>query len=122
MYSLAQIDPSLYSLAVEAIDTAFALAPTDAKVLYNKALLYDQAGQREQALELLKETIELKPNYRDALYAKALLHSEIAESIAATNSAQATQERAQARENLQLILERIVPNDTQAKELLEKLQ
>ncbi len=122
MYSLAQIDPSLYSYAIEAIDTASKLAPTDAKVLYNKALLYDQGGQREQALKLLTQTIKLKPNYRDALYAKALIHSEIAESITATNSAQAQQERSQAIEDLQLILNHIVPNDTQAKELLEKLQ
>ncbi len=121
MYSLAQIDPNAYSLAIEAIDKAHHLAPTDAKVVYNKALLYDQGGQRDQAIELLKHAIQLKPNYRDALYAKALLHSEIADSIAATNSAQAQLEREQAREDLTFILERVVPQDIQAQELLEKL-
>ncbi|HRN96292.1 MAG TPA: O-antigen ligase family protein [Candidatus Levybacteria bacterium] len=121
MYSLAQIEPSLYPLAVQAIERASELAPTDAKVMYNKALLYEQGGQREQAMLILRETIRLKPNYRDALYAKALIHTEIADSITATNSAQAVQERAEARKDLELILNHIIPEDTQAQELLEKL-
>jgi tetratricopeptide (TPR) repeat protein len=121
MYSLAQLEPTLYPLAVQAIEKASSLAPTHAKVMYNKALLYEQGGQREQALIILQEAIRLKPNYRDALYAKALLHTELADSIAATDSAQATQERTAARKDLELILNHIVPEDTQAQELLEKL-
>lgn len=121
MYSLAQIDPSFYQLSIEAIERAHELAPTDAKVLYNKALLYDQGGLREQAVEVLGNAIELKPNYRDAFYAKALIHSEIADSIEASNSAQALQERELARDHLNFILDNISPEDTQANELLEKL-
>jgi tetratricopeptide (TPR) repeat protein len=121
MYSLAQLDPSLFTLAIQAIEKASDLAPTDAKVAYNKALLYEQAGQRDEALKILTEAIALKPNYRDALYAKALLHTEIADAIEATNSAQATQERSEARKHLELIINYIVPTDTQSQELLEKL-
>lgn len=121
MYSLAQLDPSLFSLALSAVERASELAPTDPKILYNKALLYEQAGQRDKAVETLQQAITLKPNYRDALYAKALLHSEIADSVAATDSAKATEERSQARTLLETIIKYIVPSDTQAQELLEKL-
>lgn len=121
MYSLAQLDSSYYPLAIQAIEKASALAPTDAKVMYNKALLYEQGGQRDQAMIALRQAITLKPNYRDALYAKALLHTEIADAVAATNSAQAVVERSEARKDLELILNHIVPDDTQSQELLEKI-
>jgi tetratricopeptide (TPR) repeat protein len=121
MYSLAQLDPSTFPLALQAVEKASELAPTDAKVIYNKALLYEQTSQRNEAVKILQTAIALKPNYRDALYAKALLHNEIADSIAATNSAQAVIERDQAKKYLELIINYIVPEDTQSKELLEKL-
>ncbi len=121
MYSLAQIEPSFYPLAIEAIDKSSALAPTDARVMYNKALLYEEGGQRQQAIDILAQAITLKPNYRDALYAKALLHTELADIIAATDSAKATEEREKARTYLELILNHIIPDDTQAQELLNKI-
>jgi tetratricopeptide (TPR) repeat protein len=121
MYSLAQLDPSLFQEALRSVEKASQLAPTDAKVLYNKALLYEQAGEREIAMQTLQQAIQLKPNYRDALYAKALIHSEIADAISATDSARAIGERNQAKGYLELILNYLIPTDTQASELLEKL-
>ncbi|HEX7042836.1 MAG TPA: O-antigen ligase family protein [Patescibacteria group bacterium] len=78
MYTLSQIDPRYLQFAVEAIEKAHQLAPTDAKVSYNMALLYGQAGQLEKAASTLKDTIRLKVDYRDAYYALALYDHQLA--------------------------------------------
>ncbi len=65
-YQLAAIDPKYYSQALEALKTATNLAPTDAKVWYNYGLLLGRLEQREEAIQVLQKTIQMKPDYTDA--------------------------------------------------------
>ncbi len=122
MYSLAQIEPSVFPLAIDAIDRAHTLAPTDAKVMYNQALMYSQAGDMDKALNILDEAKKLKPNYRDAYFVQAQLAITYADTISTQSAEQATLLRTQAKENLDIILNNLVPNDSEAKELRESLQ
>lgn len=122
LYSLAQIDSGYYPLAIDAIEKTHDLAPTDAKVMYNRALMYDQGGNREKAISILEETIKLKSNYRDAYYALALIASEHADEIESKQPQEADRLREKARENLQVILKHLMPDDKQAQELMKKLQ
>lgn len=64
--------------ALKAIDTAKTLAPTDAKIAYNRAVLYGQAGHTQDAVPMLEETIKLKPNYIDAYIALGLFYHQLA--------------------------------------------
>ncbi len=75
-YALSQVDPSFLSLALDAIKKAHALAPTDAKVSYNLGLLYGQNNEPVNAIKTLEETIQLKPDYKDAYYALGLYYHE----------------------------------------------
>lgn len=72
MYFISQIDPtdSTYiNFARDAIEKAHELAPTDAKISYNMALIYGQTKEIDKAIATLQNTIALKPDYRDAYYA-----------------------------------------------------
>lgn len=73
-YSLAQVNPSYYQQALDAILKAQQLAPTDAKVAYNVGLMYGQTGQYEKSIAALKHTISLKSDYQEAYYALALYY------------------------------------------------
>lgn len=121
MFSLAELSPTTLSEAVAAIERARELAPTDAKVIYNQALIYDQAGEKDQALALLDKAIELKANYKDAYYAKALFLSQKAE-VVKDKPEQNTELKKEAREALDFVLKNISPNDQQVKDLLNTLQ
>lgn len=121
MFSLAELAPTLLPEAVTAIEKAHSLAPTDAKVLYNQALIYDQVGQKEKALKVLEETITAKKDYRDAYYAKALFLSQLIEANKKDGDKN-TQRKKEAIDALNFILQNINPNDQQAKDLLKTLQ
>ena len=69
MYMLAQIDPKYLSFALDAIQKAQSLAPTDAKIAYNAGLLYGQTGDIDKAISNLEQTIKFKPDYQDAYIA-----------------------------------------------------
>ncbi len=84
-YFLSTLDASYYQKTLETFDQAIKLAPTDPKLLYNKAkvLADDQANATDsavakdkinEAISSLKKAIELKPNYRDAHYALGLFY------------------------------------------------
>lgn len=105
LYTLSQLDPSYLNGARDSIDVAMRLAPTDAKTWYNAGLLYNATDDNARAIELLLHTIELKPNYRDAAWALALFYEE-EENIA------------QRDEWLRYILEKINPDDEEAKRKL----
>lgn len=64
--TLAQLAPSLWKEALATLDAAQKLAPTDPKITYNRALLNEQLGNVDLAVELLKQAIEMKPNYDGA--------------------------------------------------------
>ncbi len=63
---LAGIDPHYYDSAKSALETAHRLAPTDPKILYNLALVYESLDQPDKARELYTQSINLKPNYEQA--------------------------------------------------------
>ncbi|MDE2026820.1 MAG: O-antigen ligase family protein, partial [Patescibacteria group bacterium] len=56
MYTLAQANAQFIQPALEAIDKAHDLAPTDAKIDYNRGLLYAQDKQIDKGISILQET------------------------------------------------------------------
>ena len=87
---------------------AIELAPTDAKLHYNLALIYARTGNGEKAKEILSETIEMKDNYRNARLALALILKE-------------ENKLEEARYQLEYILKNIDPDDKLSEQELEKL-
>jgi putative inorganic carbon (hco3(-)) transporter len=79
-YTLAQLNPSYYPLALEAIKKTSTLAPTDADVFYNLGVLYGQNGDFRNATTTLQKTIQLKPDYKNgaAYYALAIFYHQLA--------------------------------------------
>ncbi len=76
-YSLSSFDPQFNQSAIDALEKARALSPTDPKITYNLAILRGRQAENNAAISLLKETIDLKPNYRDAYWALSLFYTEI---------------------------------------------
>lgn len=74
---LAEIEPVFIEKAVETLEAATTLAPTDAKIWYNLGLLYDQTNELDKAQEAYEHTIVLKPNYEQALISLAQLFEKI---------------------------------------------
>ncbi|OGH12672.1 MAG: hypothetical protein A2776_03335 [Candidatus Levybacteria bacterium RIFCSPHIGHO2_01_FULL_40_10] len=116
-YALAQLDPSYIDLAISTVEEARKLAPTDAKLVYNEALFYNQKGDTQKMLDLLDEALVLKPNYLDVYYARALLLSQLAKE----QPNKATEYNRQARSDLEYILKNIDPTHSSSKELLKSL-
>lgn len=104
-YTLSALNDGYNEDALEAVKKANELAPTDAKIAYNLAVLYGRVGKQDKAMKTLEETIRLKPDYRDARYALALY-------------LKATGKQEEAQEQLKYILEKISPDDEQVKELM----
>ena len=82
-YSLSQINPEqtdqrYLNLAKESIKQAANLAPTDANIQYNYAVLTGQAGEDEKAVELLQNVIKLKKDYQDAYFALGIFYEQLA--------------------------------------------
>jgi len=104
---LSLVDPKYIYSARDMLEKAVFQAPTDAHLLYNLGLANIRTGDNEIALEILKKTIELKPDYKNAYNALALVYKEqgkIQEAI----------------EQYEFILTNIDPNDATAiRELTE---
>lgn len=66
LITLSQIAPELMGEALRILDRAQVLAPTDAKLTYNRALLTEQGGKKDEAITLMKQAIDMKPNYEVA--------------------------------------------------------
>lgn len=120
-YTLAQGDPEhqqQYMLAaLEAIQKAHELAPTDAKIAYNLGVLYGQNGNYEKAIEVLQKTITLKPDYRDAYFALGLSYHTMA--VDKDEKIINPQMQQKAIETYQYILEHISPDDKAVKDSLK---
>jgi len=106
---LSQVAPEFNSDALEAISVASQLAPTDAKIAYNKAVILGRLHKNIEAIDTLTKTIELKPDYRDAYVALAIFYEE-------------ENQKDKARETLELALKRINPDDAEIKQRLEELK
>ena len=76
-YAFSSFDPTFNKAAIEALQHALILAPTDPKVMYNLAILYGKNGDNQKAIDTLKATIDVKANYRDAYAAIVIFYKEV---------------------------------------------
>jgi O-antigen ligase/cytochrome c-type biogenesis protein CcmH/NrfG len=76
--ALSSIDKTHNREAIDTLEYAAQLAPTDPKILYNLALLYAREEQVGQTIELLERSVSLKPDYVESLYALGLFTYELA--------------------------------------------
>ena len=106
---LSMVNPKYLGGAKDALSTATAKAPTDAKLFYNLALTYVRTGKIETSVAILQKTIDLKPNYKDARYLYALILID-------------KNQNQEAKRELNYILEKIDPGDTNSQNLLKKIQ
>lgn len=105
---LAQLNTGFYEAAKETLLTAIELSPSEAKLYYNLALVEEEMGNQEQAIELLQKTIELKSNYWQAYFALGQILDLQGKTAEAAN-------------HYQYILENIDPdNDLARKALTEQ--
>ncbi|MDP2649475.1 MAG: O-antigen ligase family protein [bacterium] len=115
-YTLSQVKPAYLPKALDAIKRVNELAPTDAKVSYNLGLLYGQNGGAQKAVEVLEQTIKLKPDYREAYYALGLYYHELAVD---KNSKVVKPEFQQKAVETMRFLVNNFNNDSQARQILK---
>lgn len=118
LFTLAQMQPELLNDAYKTILEAQKLAPTDAKILYNKALIEEVNERPLEALDTLNEAIKIKSNYLDAKYRKAIVLMSLMES----DSDNSEKYREEAQTVLTDITTNLAPDFTEAKELLKTLE
>lgn len=106
--TLAQLKPELLLNAKEAFEAALERAPTDAKLLYNLALVEMGLDNQAASIQLLEKTVMLKSNYGAA-------RLELAKAYLATN------QPTKAETQLMYILENISPGDVQTLQMLEQV-
>ena len=71
---LAIFDPKYLGSAKNTLLKAIVKAPTDAKLLYNLALIYMRTGEADESIKLLKKVIEMKSNYKEAKDLLNIIH------------------------------------------------
>jgi putative inorganic carbon (HCO3(-)) transporter len=74
---LSQLAPVLLNDALSVLEKAQTLAPTDPKIMYNRAVLLENLGKKEESIALLKRVLEMKPNYVNAQDQLKKLEEEI---------------------------------------------
>ncbi len=77
-YLLSQLNPQYLKEALRSIEKAHDLAPTDAKISYNLGVIAGQNNELQKAVDILTQTIKMKPNYRDAYFARGLFYYQLA--------------------------------------------
>jgi len=77
-YTLSQIDPSYLPQTLAAVKKTAEFAPTDADVSYNLGVLYGETGDIKKGIEVLEQTIKLKPDYPNAYYALGIFYHQLA--------------------------------------------
>ncbi len=95
---LSEFDPTYLEKAKDTLRQAMALAPTDPKLIYTLARIYDLQKDTTQAATLTQDAIALKPNYIDARNYLADLRT-------------AQHDYAAAKSEYEYILTKISPND-----------
>ena len=109
-HTLAQGDKpqekSYLQPALTSIGNAKALAPTDAKISYNLGILKGQIEGPKKGIEILEQTVKLKPDYRDAYFALGLFYREAGENQKAVTA-------------YQYILRNIDPHDQEVQKSLK---
>ncbi len=120
-YTLAQGDTAheknYLDQALKAIKKTQELAPNDAKISYNYAVLAGQIKTPQKGIEILENTIKLKPDYRDAYFALGLYFHQLATDKDGNVVDSALQKKAVDAYNY--ILKNLDPNDKQIKDSLK---
>lgn len=106
---LSIIDPSFKNKALEVLEKATQLAPTDAKIFYNLGVLYQQLDNLKKAQKAYELAVNLKPDYRRVRIELAKLYQQ-------------TGQTQKAKAQLLFILEKINPNDKLAQKLLKDIE
>jgi O-antigen ligase/Flp pilus assembly protein TadD len=83
-FGFSSVDDRFTTAAIESLEKALSLSPLDPKITYNLAVLYGKLNQNEKSIELLKQTIAMKPNYRDAYFALYVFYLEVKQPNLAT--------------------------------------
>ena len=63
---------------MDAVKKAAVLAPTDTDISYNLGVLTGQNGDIKKGIEILENTVKLKPNYTNAYYALGVFYHQLA--------------------------------------------
>lgn len=79
-YLISTIDTMYTTKTLQVLDNTITLAPTDPKLIYNKAIILGQAERDDEAIQALEKTVALKPNYRDAFYTLGLFYFDAKEN------------------------------------------
>lgn len=106
--NLASLDGVYLDPAISSLKQATELAPTDAKIPYNLALLYEAIGDPVQARQWYERSIELRPIYEDA-------------RVSYGRFLETQQDYAGAIEQYQYYLEKLKPDDVVVREQLDAL-
>jgi len=115
---LGELDKGYYPFALQAIQKAAALAPTDAKVSYTLGIIYGKNNNSRKAVETLENTVRLKPDYKDAYYALGLYYHELAIDPSGKVIHPELQKKAETEMNYILI--HLSKNDKQAQDALNQ--
>jgi O-antigen ligase/thioredoxin-like negative regulator of GroEL len=75
--TLSELDSNYLFSAIKTLTEAVELAPSDAKIHYNLAIAYLKTGEVDKAIRILKKTIDLKSNYKDARFALAVIQDSL---------------------------------------------
>lgn len=106
LVTLAQAQPQLYDESLRTLQVAETLSPTDPKLVYFEGLIKHTQGKDDEAIEALKKSIEMKPNYDSPRYLLGQIY-------------EAQQKYPEAKEQYQYVLDKINPGNEQIKERLE---
>jgi putative inorganic carbon (HCO3(-)) transporter len=106
---LSIMDQKYLVNALETLQKARELSPTDAKIVYNMALIYESMQKNEEAEEYYLAAIELRPVYEEARqsYAKFL---------------EGLEDYPSAIEQYRYVIENLNPGDNDTKKHLEDLE
>lgn len=66
-FELSLTDNAFIDKTLQTLDQSIKLAPTDPKLYYNKALILESIGKKEEQIRALEKALQLKPNYLEAL-------------------------------------------------------
>ncbi|MBI2021411.1 O-antigen ligase family protein [Candidatus Daviesbacteria bacterium] len=106
-FQLALIDKDLEQTTLKTLDQAIKLAPTDAKLYYQKGVVLQQFNKLEEAAEPAQKAVELKPNYKEAHFLLAELYTNL-------------QQKENAEQEIKEVL-KITPNDPDALKKQEEI-
>jgi len=106
---LSQIDINYLYKAKDYLEKIIELSPNDAKLYFNLGIIYANSTDTQKAIEIMEKAIYLKENYKQARTSLATLYLK-------------ANEKGEAKEQLEYVLNYIDPNDSSIKEKLNELE